>query len=307
MVIVFALFFYIILLENNHKREINWLTYRLKHNIAEHDRKITLYSVLLIGGLICVYELMRKIGDCHPLLPLLLERKDYYAIVISICSLFVAVLLSLKLDTKKIESGEDFLSELRIHAKELQRKSTDKNREVLHIYSPNINIGVSEIIRHNRDNSTMFNIISECNHVLFSFHCPNYSTTNSIENSLKKITSGQKKKSYRKLVEEAKKEKMLDYLLTYFEEKEEMHGNIYEIAYKCATDLMGILKLDNVEIKPDENIQDNMVGFRSKYEMVLGQYSDIVKNKHTGEVDFHGEVVTIPEFIDFVPKIENWD
>lgn len=292
---IISVFIYIFLLERNYKYEINRLTYRLKFNIVKHDRKIAIYTVLIMGGLIGLYELTRIIGDSHPLLPLFIERKDYYAIVISLCSLIVALFLSLKLDPKKIESGEDFLSALMIHAKDLQRKGTNTNKEELHIYSPNINIGVTDITQNKRDHSVMYGIVSGCDHVSFVFHCRNYSK--GLTSALNRI------KTYNDLVQEANQDDMLKFLLDYF--KDEIHGKIDTLTAKCVNDLLNIVQFNNVQIKTDFNIQENMVGFRSKYEMVLGQYTDIDKTK--GKVDFNGEVVTISEFIEFVPKIKDWD
>ena len=295
LLIIIALFVYISLLEKNYKYTLNRYTYKLKLNIVEHDRKITIYSVLILGSLIGVYESMREIGDSYPLLPLLLERRDYYAIVISICSLVVALFLSLKLDPKQIESGVDFISALMIHAKNLQRKGTTDKKEVLHIYSPNINLGVADIIQNKREHSIMYDIIPKCNHVSFVFHCRYYSSN--LKESLQKI------KSYDELSEKANGDEMLKFLKDYF--KSDIHGNIDELTRKCVTDLLEILNFENMTIKPAPEIQENMVGFRSRYEMALGQYTDIDRSR--GKVDFNGEVVTIPEFIEFIPKINKWD
>lgn len=295
LIIIVFLIAYIVLLEKYYKYDINRLTYRLKLNIIKHDRMITIYSVVILGSFICVYELMRGIGDNYPFLPLFLERKDYYAIVISFSSLVVALFLSLKLDPKKIESGEDFISALMIHAKNLQRKGTNEKKEVLHIYSPNINIGVADIIQNKREHSIMYDIISKCDHVSFIFHCPYYSS--SLKNSLNEINT------YDDLSRKAEGDEMLKYLKGYL--KSDIHGAIDERTKECVKDLLDILCFENATFKPALEIQENMVGFRSRYEMALGQYTDIDKSK--GKVDFNGEVVTISEFIEFIPKIKEWD
>lgn len=295
--IILALIVYIFLLEKNYKYNINRLSYRLKLKIIEHDRKIAIYSILILGGLIGIYELMREIGDSYPLFPLLLERRDYYAIVISLSSLIVALLLSLKLDPKKIESGEDFISALVIHAKKLQRKGTINNKEELHIYTPNINLGVADIIQNKRKQSIMHDIISECDHVNFIFHCRYYSEQ--LKQSLERINT------LEDLYREANEDEMLKYLSIYF--KDDIHGRLDELTKNCVSDLLKIIsfKDKNVEFRPDSDIQENMVGYRSRYEMALGQYTFIDRSK--GKVDFNGEVVTIFEFIEFVPKIKQWD
>lgn len=296
LLIIVALFVYISLLEKHYKYNINRLTYRLKINIVKHDRKIAIYSVFVIGGLIGVYEFMRIIGVSYPILPLFIDRKNYYAIVISLGSLFVTLFLSLKLDPKKIESGEDFISALMIHAKYLQRKGTKNNKEILHIYSPNINIGVADVAQNKRKHSIMYDIISDCDHVHFIFHCRYYS--DHLNESLKRITT------LRQLFKEAEDDEMLNYLSDYFKN---IHGNADELTKNCVDDLLAIIEFKNinVEFRYDSNIQENMVGYRSRYEMALGQYTDIDRIK--GKVDFNGEVVTISEFIEFVPKIKQWD
>ena len=303
IVLILLSVLYIVIIEKYFKSYIKKLTYRLKHGIAKHEWMISIYTVLIAAVFIAIYEILLLVGKDVPLLPLIIERKEYYAIVISLCSLVVALLLSLKLDIKKIESGEDFLAALRLHAKDLQRINP---KEELHIYSPNINIGVSDIIQHNQKHCTMYNIISECDQVKFIFHCPYYSQD--IKNAIEEIIGTRQEGTFFRFSSKASGNKMLDYLLrNYF--NVEIHGNINELARVCMIDLKDMLSYgeDKVVFKPCDEIEEKMVGFRSKYKMVLGKYSDIVENKHTGEVGFHGEVVTIPEFIDFVPKIKEWD
>ena len=307
LVVLLVLVFYIVIIEKCFKTCINRLTYRLKHGIAKHERMISIYTVVIAAILIAIYEILRWIGRSTPLYPLLIERKEYYAVVISLCSLVVALLLSLKLDIKKIESGEDFLAALRLHAKDLQRKSNSTIMEELHIYTPNINIGVSDIFHRKQKHCTMYNIISECNRVKFIFHCPYY-RRNATETTIRQINIEKEEGKKFNLFFDAKKtDEMLKYLWDNYFAYEHIHGGNYKLASDCIADLNDMFSSSNVEFKEDNKIEEKMVGFRSKYEMVLGQYSDMGRNKHTGEVDFHGEVVTISEFIDFVPKIEKWN
>lgn len=306
LVILLVLVFYIVIIEKCFKFFINRLTYRLKHGIAKHERMISIYTVVIAVILVAIYEILRWVGRSAPLHQLLIERKEYYAVVISLCSLVVALLLSLKLDIKKIESGEDFLAALRLHAKDLQRKSNTTKKEELHIYTPNINIGVSDIFRRKQKHCTMYNIISECNKVQFIFHCPYY-CTNVTETTIKEINCKiEEREKFNFFFHAKETDKMLEYLWENYFAYENIHGN-YKLASDCMADLNDMFSCSNVVFKEDKKIEEKMVGFRSKYEMVLGQYSDMGRNKHTGEVDFHGEVVTISEFIDFVPKIEKWD
>lgn len=300
--ILVAVLSFVWLIEVKHKYRINRITYLIKHDINKHERKITHYSLVLIVFLIVGYECLFLVGTHHPLLPLFLERKEYYAIIISFSSLFVTLLLTLKLDVKKIESGDDFLHRLELHAKELQRKSIRGESVELHIYSPNINVGVANITQRAKDNSVIRIIIEECDQVKFIFHCCYYTNvlTSGVLDNIHNYQDLEKNAQANKKGGKSKKYPMLAYLLSYFEDKGAEANVLIE---KCMVDLKEIMNKKNVKVL-NYNSEEDFVGYRSKYELVLGKYVNVGGTKRRGNVEFYGEVVSVSEFISFVEQME---
>lgn len=305
--ILIALLLFVWLIEVKHKYHINRITYHIKHDINRHERKILHYSLVFMVALIVGYECLCIVGAYYPLLPLYLERKEYYAIIISFSSLFVALLLTLKLDVKKIESGGDFLHRLELHAKELQRKSIHEKPEErleLHIYTPNINVGVANITQKSENKSIIRKIIEECDKVQFVFHCCNY-TKELIDNkSIYAINNYQalEKHAQQKKKNGKLKYPMLVYLLDYFKNTGAEANKLIE---KCMADLNEIINKPNVQVSYYKSAEE-LVGYRSKYELVLGKYISLegTGNTRSGKVEFYGEVVTVSEFISFVEQME---
>ena len=265
------------------------ILYRLRRRVTRHELKVLDYSILMLFLLSMGYEILLLAGKKVALFPILLTRKEYYPLIITICSLMVTLLLTIKIDTKRIKTGLDFIAALEYHTQSLEdRYKTDSNRNKLHIYSPNINLGVSKIIHKESKESTMKYIIEHNPHVDFVFHC------NDNKSELSKLVS--QIKDIRGYIEKNNESPMLNYLYErYINDQGTKIGDVTLII----KDLSAILSFSNVELKKDNDLVDE-AGYYSIYECMFGQFQDI--DAKNGAVGYFGEIVTTPQFLSFIQK-----
>lgn len=265
------------------------ILYRIRRRVLEHEFKVVNYALILFYVSAFVYELLRLIGRYYALFPILLNGKEFYSLLIAVCSLFVTLLLTIKLDTKTIKTGRDFIIALEYHTQSLEDMSrkVPGTRNTIHIYSPNINLGVSRILEGESSESTMRTIIQKNANVDFIFHC------SETKEALTDVAS--RSQGPQSFFKNAASSKMLKYLYERYMSSTTQVGVIGEMV----EDLLAILAFTNVKVVDDNPLQDE-AGYYSSYECMFGQFQDIEAKK--GDVGFFGEVVTTPQFLTFIKQ-----
>jgi hypothetical protein len=262
-----------------------------KKRFFANDLSIIGYSVFLIIILVGAYELLRIIGRQFSLFSCV-ERYIYYPFIFTFLGFGISLMLALKLNTKKIETGEEFLMHLIEHI-----SSFEKEQEIF-IITPNINIGTGKqkenAAKQRKDKRIVpfSEIIRDNPHVTFTFICMTID-----KNYIAKYTNTEEKDK----IEFFQKGKcnnsaMLVYLYDRYYDK------YIHTLDKMIEELNEIINYSNVKFKPCKKdfIEYPIVGYLSKEECVLGKFSDIQSQK--GNVRIKGERISSQEFIDLVEK-----
>jgi hypothetical protein len=274
-----------------HWKKLEQFIFTAKKRFFTSDISIIGYSVFPIIFLVGSYELLRIIGTRFPLFPDI-EREIFYPFVFTFLGFGISLMLALRLITKQIETGEEFLMHLIEHISSIEQKQLDKE---INIITPNINIGTGVTTHKTKKGSKVVpfsEIIKNNQHITFSFICmtidKEYINTYTTIEDAQKINFFQNGKNNNSA--------MLEYLHNRYYDK-----NIATLD-KIITELKAILDCNNVVIKPCKKdfTQHPVIGYISKKECVLAKFSDIQSQK--GNVRIKGERIMSQEFINIVEQ-----
>lgn len=270
--------------------------FKAKKRFFINDISIIGYSVFPIIILVIVYEGLRKIGMYFPLFPDF-GRAIVYPFIFTFLGFGVSLMLALRLITKQIETGEEFLMHLIEHISSFEKK---QENNVINIITPNINIGTGVSTKKwkkekkGKEEKTLplIEIIKNNTHITFNFICmsidKNYIEEYATIQDANKISFFENG--------ESRKSPMLKYLFDRYYNKD------IETLDKIVSELSTIIKCANVKIiscKKDFN-KYPVVGYISNKECIIGMSSDIESKK--GNVRIKGERVSSKEFIDVVEQ-----
>lgn len=287
------------------KRLTSILIYRFQRRVFDNVVTIVFYPLLFLSIVLIIFELIFFFAEHGYLDFSKCEREVAYPFILSVFSVLIAIMLALKLNVKKIETGEEFISALKNVIIGLNKKSKkdsaglDGSKPKIHIYTPALCIGIGIMINsmnkkvgndpdtqdYNKYKSQMRSMIEAYDRVTYVFH------TKKINYELlkKQIKGGNSASWYYD-----DKKGMLYYIAkNYFDniivgQKESIRNDIMEIVNKVGKD----------NIIEDYKFDDECAGYYTDNEVLFGKITSL--NRKKGISEFCGEIVTSHDFMDFI-------
>ncbi|MDR0867418.1 MAG: hypothetical protein LBP75_02950 [Planctomycetota bacterium] len=257
--------------------------FNTKKQFFANDTSIISYSVVPPILLAVLYEIARWLYIDFPM-----ARSVAYPFIFTFYGYELSVMVILKLITKHIETGEEFLLHLIEHIRYLGKHNV---KEDVYVITPNINIGVGtqnlnlliNSIKDNREVTLHFMSMS-----LNRRYVGEYENGNDIDRKLSFFKNSRENES-----------SMLYYLYErYFDEKNSSLGVLDEFV----SGIKEMIACGNVKICecPKRFIDNQIVGYLSNKECVMGRYCNVGANN--GGVTINAESVHSSEFIDVIRK-----
>ncbi len=300
------------------KKHVNKIVNNQQHNIFHVKKRffaspqsVIGYSTLMLFDIITPYTIALIIGKFCPLISLFVQPSTYYSISIGVVAFIVTIMLALNMSVREIKTGEDFLNNLFEHCYALslylqQQKNKDRDTScaadsnptntnkinILNIITPNINLGAGT-----NKTKELIKIIESNPDIIFRFICKSID-----RNKIEKYINDSKKTTSNKHIffEKAKQDTMLEFLYDRYNLKKERESVLDNIIQ----DIYDIMSKNNVIICCKRNSKwrhNNMVGYLSQIECVLGMYYNVEAEK--GKVVIKAEMVKMIEFITHVEKL----
>lgn len=281
--------------KNPKKNDIEIL--HVKKRFFESSQTVIGYSTLLLFEMILPYTVCWSIGKYFPLYKLLIQPETYYSISLGIVALIVTIMLTLKISTREIESGEEFLNNLFEHCSSLnfylKKNGIDNNsidkRRILNIITPNINLGAGV------DNTDeLSRIIDQNKNIIFRFICMPIN-----EKYLGGYSSKERHEKHSFFANATEDSLQLKYIYDRYCTKDDDSTRKLDIFIE---EIKVLIEKENVVVCNNmiDFLNDKTVGYSSYTECTLGKYYDV--NGKDGKVLIRGELVNTTEFIEHIDK-----
>ncbi len=260
------------------------IIFKLKRAFFKNDTSVILYSLSFFSLGILLYFIIKIISTCFtiintPLWPL----EIFFPFWISFVGLFVAIMVSLKINLSETQTGEDFLINLISEIGYLNKK------DILIIITPNLNIGQYKYPDLFKQFSKSL-IAAQTRGVRIEFYCLSID-----DNYLKGFST---------LTEPGD---MLNYFKNGRINNSSMLFFIYENNIKDLLDsnslvtetingLLNILSTGNVFPLNDNFKESKTVGFLSNKRCYIGKYSQV--RPIDGKVNVSGKIVELEETVE---------
>lgn len=279
---------------NRKKNDIDIL--HVKKRFFESSQTVIGYATLLFFEIIFPYTICWGLGKWNPIYDLYIQPETYYSISLAVVALIVTIMLTLKISTREIESGEEFLNNLFEHCSSLELSlkknginSSNDKRRILNIITPNINLGAGV------DNSNeLSKIIDQNSNILFRFICMPISKDYLSKYDSNNDSAAIKHDFFLQAANAGNESSQLKYIYDRYLNKDGVSK--LDLFIKEFTEL--IEKKNVVVCSSIINFDDDKtVGYSSYIECTLGKYYDVDK-----KVLIRGELVNTSEFIEHVDK-----